>query len=205
MPPIKLISSLGLFAAGSLAQSFTSDPSCPSSILSLYKAAPSAPPYIATILPDPASAFKYPWEYASSLCEIANEFPASQLSGFASWGQALLGYAATELPEYDALVTKCYATGAEAASATSYIHSIASQTGPLCEVTSAPSPSGMNGVSNGTATLTTAPTSTIASISFQVNSSTTPIVATGSAAKPIKMFASATSLAALLAAVALLQ
>ncbi|KAI1168180.1 hypothetical protein F5B18DRAFT_658553 [Nemania serpens] len=188
MHAIKIFLSLGPLAAGSLAENFSSDPSCPSSILSLYQAAPVAPPYVAS--------------YASSLCEIAGEFPASQLSGFASWGQSLLSYAVTELPEYDALVTNCFATGAAAASATSYIHSIASQTGPLCKATSAPS--GGNGASNGTATITAAPTPTDTSGSYPGSSSTTSVVVTGLATKPTSMFANAASIAVILAAVALL-
>ncbi|KAI1192269.1 hypothetical protein F5B17DRAFT_380046 [Nemania serpens] len=203
MHAIKLFLSLSPLAAVSPAQSFSSDPSCPSSILSLYAAAPTAPPYVASVLPDPSNAFKYPWDYASSLCAIAAEFPASELSGFASWGQSLLSYAATELPEYDALVTKCYATGAEAASATSYIHSIASQTGPLCKVTTAPS--GGNGVSNGTAAITTAPTSTGTSGSYPgSSSSTTLVVVTGLATKSTCAFAGVASVAILLATMALL-
>ncbi|KAI1194467.1 hypothetical protein F5X97DRAFT_310960 [Nemania serpens] len=202
MHAVKLFLSLGPLAAGSLAQSFSSDPSCTSSILSLYKAAPSPPPYVASVLPDPASAFKYPWDYASSLCEIASDFPASQLSGFSDWGQSLLSYAATELPGYDALVTNCYATGAEAASATSYIHSIASQTAPLCDAIS--TPSGGNGPSNETATITKGPTSTATSYSYPGYSSATSAVVTGLATKPAGMFGSAASIVVLLAAVVLL-
>ncbi|KAI1119343.1 hypothetical protein F5Y14DRAFT_437899 [Nemania sp. NC0429] len=163
MYAFKLFLFLSLFAAGL--------------ILSFYKAAPVAPLYVASVFLDPASAFKYPWDYASSLCYIAAEFSASQLSGFASWGQLLFSYAATELPEYDAL------------------------TGPLCKATG--TPSGGNGASNGTATITAAPTSTGTSGGYPGTSITTSVVVTGLATKHTTMFAGAAGVA-IMAAIALL-
>ncbi|KAI0490262.1 hypothetical protein F4859DRAFT_508069 [Xylaria cf. heliscus] len=201
MPSFKVLLSLGSLAAGSAAQSFSSDPSCPSSIAALGAAAPPFPSYIEAILPDPANVLKDPWAYASSLCAVATELPADQLSGFAEYGQSLLSFVATELATYDAIVTKCYATGAEAAAATSYIHAIAEQTAPLCQETSAPS-----GPSNGTATITSAPTSTGTSISAPANSTTTgtSTVPIALAARPTGVLAGAVGAAGFLAAAALL-
>jgi hypothetical protein len=203
MHTMKVFFSMGSLAVGSLAQSFSSDASCPSSMMVLAAAAPMPPSYLQTLLPDPANILKDPAEYASSLCKVAAELPASQLSAFGSWGQSLLSFAATELSSYDGLITKCYhATGAEAASATSYIHSIVSQTAPLCQETSAPG--GENGPSNGTATITPAPTPTGTSSSAPGNSSTTMMIVTGVAAKPTSIFASAAGLVGFIAAMALL-
>ncbi|KAJ8121803.1 hypothetical protein ONZ43_g1837 [Nemania bipapillata] len=149
MHSIKVILTLGSLAAGSLAQSesFSSDSSCPSSLSAIAAAAPTFPAFLVTQLPSPDGILKDPWAYASSLCAIASKLPASELSEFGEFGGSLLQFVATELSSYDALVTKCFATGAEAAAATSYIHSIASQTAPLCQQTS--TPSGGNS-SNGT-------------------------------------------------------
>ncbi|KAI0444180.1 hypothetical protein F4803DRAFT_512288 [Xylaria telfairii] len=207
MHSIKVFLSVGSLAAGSLAQSFSSDPSCPSSIAALGAAAPPFPPYIASVLPDPANVLKDPWAYASSLCEVASELPASQLSGFAEYGQSLLSFVATELSVYDAVVTKCYARGAEAAAATSYIHSIALQTAPLCQATSAPSSGGSYPTNNGTATITSAPTPTGTSSTTPGNN-TTPIgtssIPIALAARPTGVLVGAVGAAGLLAAAALL-
>ncbi|KAI3316654.1 hypothetical protein HD806DRAFT_517065 [Xylariaceae sp. AK1471] len=194
--------SIGSLTVGSLAQSFSSDPACPSSLIVFGAAAPVLPSSLETILPNPASILRDPEDYASSLCKVAAELPASQLAEFASWGQSLLRFASTDLSTYDALVTKCFATGAEAAAATSYIHSIVSQTAPLCQMTS--TPGGKTGSSNGTTTITPAPTPTSLSISPRGNSSTTTMVVTGLATKPTSMFAGVAGVVGLLATMALL-
>ncbi|KAI0449390.1 hypothetical protein F5B21DRAFT_50307 [Xylaria acuta] len=210
MHSIKVFVSLGSLAAGSLAQSesFSSDSSCPSSLSAIGAAAPSFPPFLVPLLPDPADVLKDPWAYANSLCEVASELPASQLSEFGVFGNSLLNFVATELSSYDALVTKCFATGAEAAAATSYIHSIAAQTAPLCQPTSTP-PSGGNYPSNGTATITSAPIPTSTSISVPGNNNTTITTGTSSipialAARPTGVLVGAMGAAGLLAAAALL-
>ncbi|KAI8949271.1 hypothetical protein F4801DRAFT_411656 [Xylaria longipes] len=203
MHSAKVFLSLGSLAAGSLAQSFSSDPSCPSSISALGANAPAFPSFLVTQLPDPEGILANPWAYASSLCKIASELPASELSEFGEFGKSLLNYASTEISSYDAIVTKCYATGAAAASATSYLHFIASQTAPLCQETSALS--GGNGPSNGTATITSAPTPTGTSISAPGNSTSgTSTIPIALAAKPTGVFAAAVGAAGLLAAAALL-
>lgn len=202
----KVAFSLGFLAAGALAQSsesFSSDPSCPSSLSALGEAAPMPPSNIQTIFPNPTNILGDPAGYASELCSIAAELPASDLSGFGAWGQSLLSFAATELSSYDALVTKCFATGAEAAAATSYIHSIASQTDPLCQVTS--TPGGGSGPSNGTATITSVPTTIATSTSVPGNNtSATTSIPVALAARPTGVFAGAVGAAGLLAAAALL-
>ncbi|TRX93296.1 hypothetical protein FHL15_005875 [Xylaria flabelliformis] len=201
MHSTKIFLSVGSLAAGSLAQSFSSDPSCPSSIAALGAAAPPFPSYVLPILPDPTAVLKDPWAYASSLCAVAAELPASELKGFGEYGQSLLSFVATELSVYDAIVTKCYATGAEAAAATSYIHSIASQTAPLCQETS--TPSGGLGSSNGTATITSAaiPTGTGSYPGYSTSGTSTVPIAL--AARPTGVLAGAMGAAGLLAAAAL--
>ncbi|TGJ82415.1 hypothetical protein E0Z10_g6332 [Xylaria hypoxylon] len=141
MHSTKVFLTLSSLAAGSLAQNetFSSDISCPSSLSAIAAAAPTFPAFLVTQLPSPDGILADPWAYASSLCGIASELPAEQLSEFGEFGESLLQFVATELSSYDALVTKCFATGAEAAAATSYIHSIAAQTAPLCLETSTPS------------------------------------------------------------------
>ncbi|KAI0425118.1 hypothetical protein F5Y09DRAFT_115257 [Xylaria sp. FL1042] len=145
---------LSFFAAGSLAQNF-SDPCCSSSWAALEAAAPQPASYIATILPDPVSILKDPAGYASSLCKAAAELPASELSGFEEWGQSLLSFASVEISSYDALIP-CFATGSAVITASRYINSIVSQTAPLCQETG--TPTGGSSPSNGTATITSAPT-----------------------------------------------
>ncbi|KAI0515445.1 hypothetical protein F5B22DRAFT_190881 [Xylaria bambusicola] len=202
----KVFFSLGSLAAGSLAQSsepFSSDPSCPSSLAELSNAAPSPPAYVQDILPNPTFILGDPEGYASEVCRIATELPASQLSEFGVWGSSLLSYVSSEASSYDALVTKCYATGAQGAAATSYINSIASRAGPLCEVTS--TPGGGSGPSNGTSTITPAPTS-MATSTGAPNSTTSAMtsIPVGLAAKPTGVLAGAVGAAGLLAAAILL-
>ncbi|KAI1121995.1 hypothetical protein F5Y10DRAFT_255091 [Nemania abortiva] len=203
MHSIKVLISLGSLAAGSVAQSqsFSSDPSCPSSISALGAAAPTFPAFLIPLLPDPTDVLKDPWAYASSLCEVASELPASQLSEFGEFGGSLLNFVATELSSYDAIVTKCYATGAEAAAATSYIHSIAAQTAPLCQQTNTPSVG--NYPSNGTATITSAPATSTTGFPGNTTSgtSTIPIAL---AARPTGLLASAVGAVGVLAAAVLL-
>ncbi|KAI1122773.1 hypothetical protein F5Y10DRAFT_253229 [Nemania abortiva] len=198
----KVFLSIGSLAAVSLAQSFPSDPSCQSSLADLGAAAPSIPPAVAAIMPDSANILKDPAGYASTLCSIAAELPASELSEFGAYGQSLLHFASVEISSYDALVTKCFATGAEATSATNYIHSIVSQTAPLCQETGVSS--GGNGPSNGTATITAAPTSTpISTLTARTNSTTsatTLLIPTAAAVRPAGVFAGAAGVAGILAA-----
>ncbi|KAI1360039.1 hypothetical protein F5Y08DRAFT_318164 [Xylaria arbuscula] len=202
----KIIFSLGSLAVGSLAQSsesFSTDPSCLSSLAILGAAAPVPASYIEAILPNPTNILGDPAGYASELCSIAGELPASQLSDFGAWGQSLLSFASAEISSYDALVTKCFATGAEASAATSYIHSIASQTGALCQATS--TPGGGSGPSNGTATITSAPTATATSTIVPGNTtSATTSIPVALAARPTGVFAGAVGAAGLLAAAVLL-
>ncbi|KAI0868900.1 hypothetical protein GGS24DRAFT_506317 [Hypoxylon argillaceum] len=159
MHGIKVFLSLTSLAAGSLAQNqtFSSDTSCPSSLSALAAAAPTFPAFLIPLLPGPDGILKDPWAYASSLCQVASELPASELGEFGVFGGELLSFASAELSSYDALVTKCFATGADAAAATSYIHSIVAQTAPLCQQTSTPSAG--SAPSNGSATITSAPSS----------------------------------------------
>ncbi|KAK5633002.1 hypothetical protein RRF57_008716 [Xylaria bambusicola] len=149
---------VGSLGVGSLAQTF-SDPSCSSSWIALEAAAPQPASEIFGILPDPASILRDPAGYASALCAAAAGLPPSGLSDFAEWGQSLLYFASVEISSYDALATSCFNTDSkEGAAATSYLHSIVSQTVPLCQETTAPSSTGYQ--PNATATITSAPNRT---------------------------------------------
>lgn len=151
---IKVPLILGSLAVGSLAQTF-SDPACSTSWINLEAAAPQPASEIFAIIPDPASILRDPAGYASDLCAAAAELPASQLSDFATWGQSLLSFASVEISSYDALAISCFNTNsAEASAATSYLHSIVSQTAPLCQETSA---SSTTSCSNATAPVSTVP------------------------------------------------
>ncbi|KAI0521302.1 hypothetical protein F5B22DRAFT_596442 [Xylaria bambusicola] len=146
---------VGALAVQSLAQTFA-DESCSSSWLALEAAAPQPASEIFGILPDPASILRDPSGYASALCAAASELPPSGLSDFAEWGQSLLHFASVEISSYDALATSCFNTNsAEGAAATSYLHSIVSQTAPLCVETTVSSTKGCQ--PNASATITSLP------------------------------------------------
>ncbi|KAI1359511.1 hypothetical protein F5Y08DRAFT_319453 [Xylaria arbuscula] len=148
---------VGSLAVGSLAQTFANE-ACSTSWINLEAAAPQPASEIFDILPDPASILRDPSGYASDLCAAAAELPASQLSDFADWGQSLLSFASVEISSYDALAISCFNTySAEASAATSYLHSIVSQTEALCQETTAVTTTSTTRCANETAPVRTAP------------------------------------------------
>ncbi|KAI0197811.1 hypothetical protein F4808DRAFT_286738 [Astrocystis sublimbata] len=169
MHSTKVLVTLGSLAAGSLAQSqsesFTTDPSCLSSIKALYANGPALPDSLTTILPQPDDLLAHPADYASTLCAIAQTLPPQLLSDFGDYGVSVLAFASREISSYEAIVTKCFTTGPEASAATSYFESLASATGAICPIT---------GSSSGTASITPAPTSmpTVSSTAAPGNGST---------------------------------
>ncbi|GAP90340.1 hypothetical protein SAMD00023353_4600930 [Rosellinia necatrix] len=145
----------------------------------------------------------HPSEAIDRLCSFAAEIPQDALSQFGEYGSSLLHFASTQLPSYDALVSNCIATGAEAASITSYIRHIVTQTEPLCPAVTRP-PTGGNGSNNGTVTITSPPTPLpTSSYPAQTSTSASPIP-TAAASRPTGVFLGAGVVAGLLGAAALL-
>lgn len=148
-------------AVPSTAQQFP-DPSCDQYASNLMVAAPTTPPLLssyfdsqATPAPNPGELLRDAPAYVEQLCGAAAAAPQSVLVEFQSWGSSLLDYVSISIASYDEVVTKCIATGTEAASITSYIHEIAESPGRLCQPTSTPTTAG-----NGTASATPYPTAT---------------------------------------------
>ncbi|KAI0431725.1 hypothetical protein F5Y09DRAFT_304125 [Xylaria sp. FL1042] len=197
----KVLLSVAAFTGASMAQTSTPFPApdCASSITALVAAAPTIPPDVLTAFDALApngdvsslNLLASPSAYVDQICSIANALPASALPEFGKWGSSLLEFAATEISSYDGIVTKCVATGAEGAAITSYIHSIASHPGELCQITRSPS--------NGTATITSYPNPT-------GNGTSTPTssIPVAGAARPTGVLAGAAALGGLIGAVALL-
>ncbi|KAI0453476.1 hypothetical protein F5B21DRAFT_479432 [Xylaria acuta] len=203
----KVLLALAALADASLAQTFTA-PGCSSSITELLLAAPTLPADLASAFGTQATGdlsidglLSHPDVYVEQICEAAGSLPSSLLPEFASWGSSLLYFASVEISSYDAVVTKCITAGTEAASVTSYIHSIVSSPERLCQLTSTSTPSG----GKGTASITPYPTATPAGNSTSPGTGVpTTSVPTAAAARPTGAFIGAAALGGLLGAVALL-
>ncbi|KAI1166017.1 hypothetical protein F5B18DRAFT_116977 [Nemania serpens] len=189
MHKTKAVLSLAALAGLSLA---ADDAACENKENALLAMAPLPAPalqsYIAEKNALPHDLLSNPEGYAKELCSLAADLPASFTGDFASWGQSLLGFASTHISSYDALVTECATTGSAAASITSYLHSIVSAPGKLCQPTSTPS-------------ITSAAASDPAPSADGAVSTSSP---TGAAARPTGVFAGAAVMGGLLGAVALL-
>ncbi|KAI1147788.1 hypothetical protein F4825DRAFT_436252 [Nemania diffusa] len=212
----KVFLPMAAFASASLAQSYYSPAVCSASVLSLIGAAPTyAPalePYIGSALGEgtrtatlaqttlPPNTLDDPEGYVSVLCSIAGELPSSLLPEFGSWGSALLSYGSVHISEYDDFITKCLTTGEAAATLTSYLNSILTGTGGLCQATSAPVTTSIGTLS--TPAPTTAPTATVTGSNSTAISST--LVPTAAAGRPTGVIAGAAALGGLIAAVALI-
>ncbi|KAI1308629.1 hypothetical protein F5Y03DRAFT_93735 [Xylaria venustula] len=206
----KVLLAAAAFTGASMAQTSTvfPDPGCSSSVDALVAKAPTIPADVASALAavetganaiQASNLLQSPDAYVAELCSAAAELPQSALVDFGAWGSSLLNFAATEIDSYDGIVTKCVATGAEGASITSYIHSIASNPGKLCQdQTGTPS--------NGTATITSSyPTATGGSNSTTTGSSSpSSSIPVAGAARPTGVLAGAAAIAGLIGAVALL-
>ncbi|KAI0195880.1 hypothetical protein F4808DRAFT_326143 [Astrocystis sublimbata] len=121
-------------APASSSATFTTDPSCESSLGLLLAGAPEFPDFLAQAdFPAAASLLSDPEAYASALCSAAAKLPASDLDGFQTYGASLLHFASVEIQSYDELVTKCFVKGPQATVATDYIHSIVSTPDGLCQ------------------------------------------------------------------------
>jgi hypothetical protein len=209
----KVLFGVVAFAGASLAQSFL-DPTCTQIESSLIAAAPTMAPELSAYLAGPIGlasttnsglqsaaaatatlppdTLADPEGYVELICGIAAELPSSLLPDFQSWGAGLLSYGHAHMSEYDAFVTQCITTGEAAATLTSYLNSLLTATGGLCMPTATPS-----GASNGTASITSAPTAT------GTNSNTTYPV-TAAAARPTGVLVGAAVMGGLIGAAALL-
>ncbi|KAJ3555196.1 hypothetical protein NPX13_g10410 [Xylaria arbuscula] len=193
------------FAGASLAQTTAfPDPACASSVYALLGAAPTTPPEIESAIleyyPEGAESTNgdlllSPSAYVSSICSIATQLPEPVLSQFATWGSDLLEFAATKVESYDWIITKCVTTGEAAASITSYIHSIASHPGELCNIEASPT--------NGTTSAAPYPTPSSNATSSTTGSPTASVSLAG-ASMPTGVLAGAAAVGGLLGAVALL-
>ncbi|KAF2967622.1 hypothetical protein GQX73_g5941 [Xylaria multiplex] len=144
----KVFLTVAALTGASLAQTSTvfPNPDCPTYVSELVAAAPTTPPELVTVFeevtgssPNPEDLFLHPDAFVDNICSAVGQLPQSVLPIFANWGSVLLEFASTEIASYDHVVTECVATGTEAASITSYIHSIASNPADLCqELSTAP-------------------------------------------------------------------
>lgn len=190
------------------AQSGFLQPECTASQSSLIAAAPAVPTALSKYFELPAtvtetggvstitlppSTLEDPEAYVDVLCNAAGELASSDLAEFKSWGEALLSYGSVHLTDYNNFVTDCVTSGPAASTITSYLNSILTATGGLCqEATPTPSPS-----SNGTGSGSSYPTSSGA------GSSSSP-VPTAAAARATGALAGAAAMGGLIGVVALL-
>ncbi|KAI0904068.1 hypothetical protein F4823DRAFT_616339 [Ustulina deusta] len=206
----KVLLPVAALAGTSLAQSYYEPAVCSASVVSLVAAAPTYPPelepYLGAALGGgtrsaelatttlPANTLEDPEGYVAEICSVAGELPDSLLPAFQSWGSGLLSYGSVHLSEYDAFITKCITTGEAAATLTSYLNSLLTATGGLCQPTTAP------GSAPNSTLSTPAPTAT------GINSTSTPatLIPTAAAAKPTGVLAGAAAIGGLIGAVALL-
>ncbi|KAI0438750.1 hypothetical protein F4803DRAFT_569345 [Xylaria telfairii] len=206
----KVLLPMAALAGASLAQSYPDPSACSATKSSLIAAAPTYDPELSSYLDGPLGSgvrtapgatttlppdtLADPSAYVEVLCSVAAELPSSLLPAFQSWGSGLLSYGSVHISQYDEFVTQCVTTGPAAATITSYLNSILTATGGLCQPTSAP-----GGVSKGTASMPAA-TATGANST----STSTTLVPTAAAARPTGVLVGAAVMGGLIGAVALL-
>ncbi|KAI0912900.1 hypothetical protein F4823DRAFT_579142 [Ustulina deusta] len=207
----KVLFPVAALASVSLAQSYA-DPACSETISSFLAGAPTLPaalsPYFynsaatpvqtasAATSALPPDTLADPEGYVELLCSLAAELPSSVLPDFQSWGMGLLSYGSVHISEYDAFVTQCVTTGEAAATITSYLNSILTGTGGLCQPTATP-----GGAANGTISTTLAPTAT-GTNSTASTSATSFVTAAGT--RPTGVLAGAAAMGGLIGAAILL-
>ncbi|KAI1418841.1 hypothetical protein F5Y12DRAFT_721563 [Xylaria sp. FL1777] len=210
MHSTKVFFPIAALAGASLAQTFASQ-GCSATFSSLRDGGPTLPaalsPYLAgamspvqTISGTPTTlsgdTLEDPEAYVELLCGVATELPSSVLPDFYTWGADLLSYGSVHISEYDAFVTQCVTTGAAAATITSYLNSILTGTGGLCQPTATP-----GGAPNGTVSTTPAPTATGTNSTSSVSTTSVVIAA---AARPTGVLVGAVAMGGLLGAAILL-
>ncbi|KAI0967670.1 hypothetical protein F4678DRAFT_475096 [Xylaria arbuscula] len=118
---------------------FGNAPTIPADITSFLasesatQTAPPATTPTSDVLPDPIG-------HAEFLCELAAELPSSLLPEFKTYASDLLGYGKDHSSDYLAYITNCF-TGKVAASMSSYVQSVFTATGNLCQTTLPVTPS----------------------------------------------------------------
>ncbi|GAP93008.1 hypothetical protein SAMD00023353_3100240 [Rosellinia necatrix] len=211
----KVLLPVAALAGASLAQDFT-NPACAPSLNSLKENSPPLPTELSKYLDDVTptgsgpvptttlrSTLEDPQAYVDVLCAAASVLPSAELDTFHSWGADLLSYASVHISEYNAFVTDCLSAGEAAASLTSYLDSIVTATGGLCEpaatatATATAAPTGGAASSNGTA-----PNGTGGAAPYPTTGPSVPV--TAGAPHATGLLAGAAAMGGLLGAAALL-
>ncbi|KAI1184851.1 hypothetical protein F5B17DRAFT_433168 [Nemania serpens] len=163
----KILFPIAALAGVSLAHTQTFlHPSCTAAIYSLIAAAPTYAPALTPWLQGPAAGsgrvttatavpLADPEFYVEQICSVAAELPPALLPDFQTWASELVSFGRDRISFYDALVTDCVSTGEAGATVTSYINSILTATGNICQATATSS-----GVGGGAISTTPAPTAT---------------------------------------------
>ncbi|KAH8167135.1 hypothetical protein CIB48_g1113 [Xylaria polymorpha] len=222
----KALLSVALLAGASLAQTTTTtttsggsnDAECTQSYASLFAAAPKPDGQLASAITSYASGViqtasgtnANPVAFATQVCEFSASLPSSLHSDFDAYASQVISFISASSSDIDAVITNCVATGTEGAAYTSFVNSLATQTGPLCQATGTGTGTGTGvpySTTNGTFTTgTPIPTTT------GVNGggagggggATTTSVPTGAAALPTAVLGGVAAAAGLLGAIALL-
>ncbi|KAI8628840.1 hypothetical protein F5Y19DRAFT_435063 [Xylariaceae sp. FL1651] len=184
----KVLLSVAAFAGAALAQNSSHDATCKSAILSLMEEMPQATGELGASLTSYASGAPI-----TDVCAFSKQLPSSLQGDFSSHVASIISFVSASSSAIDAVITECNTGGPAAIAAfTSYVNAVGTHTGPLCTMTSAPS-SG-NGTTNGTASVTSAPTP----------SSNVSSIPTAAAPRHTGLFAGAAGVIGVLGAVALL-
>ncbi|KAI1129769.1 hypothetical protein F5Y10DRAFT_263830 [Nemania abortiva] len=209
---IKALLSLAVLAGMASAQTTTDSAECQSKVNALLAAAPTPPPELnsyfnsaAATLSGAGGLLDAPDAYVTGICSLVTILPSSLRSQFGEYGSSLLHFASVEISSYDEIVTECVTTGPVASSITSYIHSIASEPGRLCQEQTITT-TAYHTVNTTSASVTPYPTATSTSngtIPSSAGSSST-LVPTAGAARVSGVFAGAAAVGGILGAVALL-
>ncbi|KAI1180662.1 hypothetical protein F4777DRAFT_528842 [Nemania sp. FL0916] len=147
---------------------------------------------------------------ATQVCEFSSALPSSLHSDFDAYATSVLSYVSASSSAIDAAITGCLETGAIGTVYVSVINSLATHSGPLCDITSGLGSLTSSGAASATdsngATITPTPTPTgsgDAGASGAGGSATTPTTAAAQPTAVVKGAAAAAA-AGLLGAVVLL-
>ncbi|KAI8950968.1 hypothetical protein F4801DRAFT_546764 [Xylaria longipes] len=209
----KALLSAALLSGASVAQSSSSssggnDAQCTKSYVSLLAGVPTPDGQLASAVTSYASGIAQnatgtdanPLAYATYVCDFSSQLPSSLQSDFDAYATQVISYVSAQSSDIDAVITNCVATGAEGAAYTSFVNSLATHTGPLCQATGTP-----NGTTNGTFTTgTPTPTSTGAGGGGAAGGGVTTSSPTGAAALPTAVLGGAAAAAGLIGAIVLL-
>ncbi|KAI0969928.1 hypothetical protein F4678DRAFT_141430 [Xylaria arbuscula] len=88
-----------------------------------------------------------PQAVLTQACSFSSQLPSSLQSQFDAYATSLLSYVSASSSYIDAVITDCIATGDQGASYTSFVNSLATHSGPLCQATGG---AGGNGTSSST-------------------------------------------------------